>query len=102
MPENEYSELTNGLKEVKQSIDRLEKAITGDEAFGHKGLSGRMAQIESLVYQHDRVLEHFPEKDFKDLQSEVHQIKNRLWWIAGILTAIMTFFTAARDKIFGA
>jgi hypothetical protein len=41
---------------LKDSVDRIEKAIVGDPAMGHHGLAPRVERIERKLGEHDRKL----------------------------------------------
>lgn len=41
---------------LQSSVDRIEKAIIGDEDMGHRGLAHRVEHIEHRVNSHDRKL----------------------------------------------
>jgi hypothetical protein len=44
------------LHKLQGSVDRIEKAIIGDEDMGHRGLAQRVEHIEKRVDSHDRRL----------------------------------------------
>lgn len=41
---------------LQGSVDRIEKAIIGDEEMGHRGLAQRVEHIEKRVDGHDKKL----------------------------------------------
>lgn len=44
------------FSKLQSSVDRIEKAIIGDEDMGHRGLAQRVEHIEKRVDTHDKKL----------------------------------------------
>lgn len=85
-PEQE-EKIFHELRAVKDSVNRLEKAVTGDPNFGHKGVIIRVASLEERADEHDKVLNRFPEISIAEIKTDIHQVKLRLWWVIGIICA---------------
>jgi hypothetical protein len=67
------------IQSIRDSLHRIEKAIIGDPAMGHRGIAARVDAIEKLVEAHGRKL---------------------LWW-SGIVAGASVIITHWKVKIFG-
>ena len=44
------------IQSIRESLARIEKAITGDPTVGYTGIAGRLEKVEKLAESHDRKL----------------------------------------------
>lgn len=47
---------TEEIQSIRDSLARIEKAITGDPTIGYTGIAGRLEKVERIAENHDRKL----------------------------------------------
>lgn len=70
---------TEEIQSIRESLHRIEKAIVGDPAMGHKGIAERLSIVETKADNNDRKL---------------------LVW-GGIATGVSVVVTHFKTKLFG-
>ncbi len=87
--QKDLTTLTNTIGTIAGSVERVERALLGDSAFGYTGLVDRMAAVEKTLASKSTSSPPFDRKTVR---------KSLIYILTAVGAAAATYFSAKRDS----